>query len=165
MAIVRQFALLEKETGEVVSDHVLIVTKNPKYLDRDYVKVFVTFLEDVVVDERVAGKAIRLLLYMLRKLDYNTLYVTIHPQEAMKELNISEMTFHRWKNILLEAQYITKIDVHTYQISALMAVKGSSQKAHENDVRKSKHKKMEIVMESLDEKKTVKSKLKGGSKV
>ncbi len=135
MPIARQFALMEKSTGQVVHDHVLIITKNPKYLDRNYVKVFVAFLEDVVTDERVAGKPIKLLLYMLQKLDFNTLYVTINPKEVMKELAISEKTFHRWRNVLIEAGYIDKIDVHTYRIGPLTAVKGSSERARENDLK------------------------------
>lgn len=123
--------LLDPATGEVVE--VLMIGKNPAYKDKSFTKFFVSFLQDVVQDEEVAGKAIRLLLYMIEKLDWNTLEVIVFPKQVIKELNISKMTYFRWLRTLLEKGYIVKIDRYQYKLRPYSVVKGSMYKVDDTD--------------------------------
>ncbi|MGC8735087.1 MAG: hypothetical protein ACP5RD_08720, partial [bacterium] len=55
--------IVNKNTGEILEENVLIVGRKAYKIDKGYIKVFVTFLYDIVEDESIAGKSIRLLMY------------------------------------------------------------------------------------------------------
>jgi hypothetical protein len=128
-----RYALIDKETGEIIEDEVLIVGKKPYKLDKGYVKVFVTFLKDIVEDKDIAGKSIRLLFYMLEEcLNYETLIMTVIPEYAMKRLKISKDTYYRWLNILIEKGVIYRVGRYRYILKPYVAVKGKMEKARRN---------------------------------
>ncbi|MFN6983168.1 MAG: replication/maintenance protein RepL, partial [Brevundimonas sp.] len=127
-------AIIDKNTGKIVEERVLIIGKNPKYLDKGYIKVFTAFLGDLLETDKIAGKSIRLLFYMLEHLDYNTLEVKIIPNDAIKKLNITRMTYHRWIRDLIEFGIIEKKDRYTYILRPYSFVKGSHSKAIENEI-------------------------------
>lgn len=126
------YMVVDKETGQVVADNILLFGKPKKSFDRGFVKFFTAFFDSVMENDRIAGKAIRLLFYMIANLDFDTYIVRIIPQYAVKELNISRDTFYRWVQDLEEEGFIKKIDRYTYQITPYIAVKGDSAKAMEN---------------------------------
>ena len=128
-----RYALIDKETGEIIEDEVLIVGKKPYKLDKGYVKVFVTFLKDIVENEEIAGKSIRLLFYMLEEcLNYETLIMTVIPVYAMERLKISRKTYYRWLNTLIKEGIIHRVDRYRYILKPYIAVKGRMEKAREN---------------------------------
>ena len=129
-----KYAIINKETGEVVQDDVLFIGRKPKYIDKGFVKIFVAFLSDIVEDDEIAGKAIRLLFYMLEQMDYNSYTIRIIPKYAQEELKIGKMTYYRWINVLIEKGIITKIDTYTYKLNPYVAVKGNKKKALENEI-------------------------------
>jgi len=130
-----RYAVIDKETGEIVQDNVLFIGRKPKYVDRGFIKIFVAFLSDIIEDDEIAGKAIRLLFYMLEQLDYNTYTIRIIPKYAQEELRIGKMTYYRWLNTLIDKGIITKVDTYTYKLNPYVAVKGNTKKALENEVR------------------------------
>ncbi len=128
-----RLALIDKETGEIIEDEVLIVGKKPYKLDKGYVKIFVTFLRDVIEDKDIAGKAIRLLFYMLEEcLNYETLVMTVIPSYAMEKLGICRKTYYNWLNTLIKKGIIQRIDRYRYVLKPYTAVKGKMSKANEN---------------------------------
>lgn len=129
-----KYAIINKETGEVVQDDVLFIGRKPKYVDKGFVKIFVAFLSDIVEDDEIAGKAIRLLFYMLEQMDYNSYTIRIIPKYAQEELKIGKMTYYRWINVLIEKGIITKVDTYTYKLNPYVAVKGNKKKALENEI-------------------------------
>jgi len=131
-------AIVNLKTGEIIEEHVLIVGKKAYKVDKGFVKIFVTFLYDIVEDESIAGKSIRLLMYMISKMDYNTYEITIIPQEAIKELGITNKTFYNWINTLKEKGLIEKINRYKYRLKPYTAVKGNTKTAAENDLLKEK---------------------------
>ena len=135
-----RIGLVNLDTGEVLVERTLFIGKNPRYLDRGYVKVFTAFLSDIIETDKIAGKAIRLLLYMLENLDYNTLEIKIIRQEAIERLNIDPATYHRWIKDLVDFGIIEKKNRYTYVLKPYTFVKGSSVKAYENYLDKSKNK-------------------------
>lgn len=130
----REVVIVDKETGEVLEERAIFIGKHPKYVDRGFIKVFVAFLADVVQNEKIAGKAIRLLLYMIEKLNYNTLVVELIPKKAIEELGISRATFYNWLDVLVSEGYLEKIDTYTYRIKPYSFVKGRMSKVVDNSV-------------------------------
>jgi ribosomal protein L12E/L44/L45/RPP1/RPP2 len=126
--------IVNKNTGEILEENVLIIGRKPYKVDKGFIKIFVTFLYDIVEDESIAGKSIRLLLYMIGKLDYNTYEITIIPQEAIKDLGITKQTFYNWLDTLMEKNIIEKINRYKYRLKPYTAIKGNSKTAAENDL-------------------------------
>jgi hypothetical protein len=116
-----------EHTGEIYeeTDRVLIVGKQPYIRDKNFVKVFVAFLIDVIEDRELGSGAWRLLLYAIRRLDYNSLKVYLIPEEAIQELGIGRKTFYRWLGILVKKGYLEKIAKHTYRLRPYTAIKGN----------------------------------------
>jgi len=129
-----RYAIIDKETGEIIEENLLLIGRKPKYIDRGFIKIFTAFLSDIVENPKIAGKAIRLLFYMLENLNYNSYTIQIIPKYAMEELNIGRDTFYRWLNDLIEEKIIIKVDRYTYKLNPYVAVKGNSKKAMENDL-------------------------------
>ena len=124
----------DEKTGEILAeeDKVLIFGKKP-YVDRGFVKFFVAFLKDMIEDEEVLKGPVRLFLYAVELMDYNSLQVTIVPQKAMKDLDISKDTFYRWLKVLLRKSYMEKIAVNVYRLRPYTAIKGQMSKALESE--------------------------------
>jgi hypothetical protein len=120
--------IYNRETGEIVEEYenTLIVGRKP-YSDRNFVKVFTIFLRDIVDDEMSKGP-IRLLLYILDHLEYNSLTFHLIPDEAIPELNIHRTTFYKWLRVLLRRGYIQKVATNVYRLRPYTAIKGQMDK-------------------------------------
>ena len=129
-----RYMLVDKETGEVIHPDFMLIGRKPKYVDKGFVKIFVAFLSDIVENQKIAGKAIRLLFYMLENLDYNSYTIRIIPKYAQEELKITKKTFYNWLEALTEEGIITKVDTYTYKLNPYVAVKGNKKKALENEI-------------------------------
>jgi len=142
----KRLGIVDLETGEILEERVLFIGKRKTEIDRGYVKVFIAFLEDIVSDEEVVGKAIRLLLYMLKSLDYDSLTLTVIPRKAIEELEIQKDTYHRWVNTLIAKGILEKVDRYTYRLKPYTFIKGSTKRAKE----KEKLKEEKLKEENLD---------------
>jgi len=129
-----RYAIIDKETGEIIEENLLLVGRRPKYIDRGFIKIFTAFLSDIVENPKVAGKSIRLLFYMLEQLDYNSYTIQIIPKYAQEELNITKKTFYNWLDTLIEEGIITKVDTYTYKLNPYVAVRGNTKKAMDNEI-------------------------------
>ncbi len=120
----------DEKTGEILAeeDRVVIFGKKP-YVDRGFVKFFVAFLRDMIEDEEVLKGPVRLFLYAVEKADFNNLRVTIVPEEAIKDLDISRATFYNWLKVLLKKDYMEKLAVNVYRLRKYTVVKGQMSKA------------------------------------
>lgn len=125
--------LVDKETGQVIEPDVILIGKKPKHIEKQpFVKLFIAFLPDIVEDNELAGKAIRLFFYMLEEMEFNTNEVVVIPSEAIERLKITKATFYRWLDILLKKGLIDKIGRYKYRVNYYVAVKGSQAKVIEN---------------------------------
>lgn len=140
-----KLGVINLETGEILEEKVLFIGKRKTEIDKGYVKVFIAFLEDIVSDEEIAGKAIRLLLYLLKSLDYDSLTLKVIPSDAIRDLKISRDTYHRWVNSLIAKGILEKVDRYTYRLKPYTFIRGSSKRAKEKErEEKLKEKNLEI---------------------
>jgi len=135
------FTVIDNKTGNVVSDNAIFFGQNP-YHDSSFRKIFVGFLKDIVLDKEIAGKAIRLLLWIIENLKTNSLEVYMYHQYVTEELGITKKTFYNWLNVLLRKKIIEKTDrPHIYRIRVYSAVNGYEKLAIERTIREEqKHK-------------------------
>jgi hypothetical protein len=116
-----------ERTGEIYeeTDKVVIVGKKPFVRDRNFVKFFVAFLIDILEDEDLGKGAWRLLIYAIRKLEYNSLRVYMVPEETARELGVSKRTFYNWVRTLKRKGYLEKIATNIYRIRPYSVVRGN----------------------------------------
>jgi len=123
--------LLDTETGELVKATVFVrVWGKP---DKGFTKLFDVFVEQLVLDDDIAGKAIRLLLYMIRKLPRDSLEVALVPREVMEELKISESTYYKWLKILMNKGIIEKRARNIYRLKPYTIIRGTMEKVLEDE--------------------------------
>jgi hypothetical protein len=124
----------DEKTGEVFDeyDKAIFIGRKPK-VDKGYVKVFLAFFRDVLEDKDLGKGAWRLLLYIIDNLEFDSLKVSIVPQKAMEDLDISKDTYYRWLKVLLENGYIEKLATNIYRLKPYCAVKGQMSKAIETE--------------------------------
>jgi len=116
-----------EHTGEIYEeiDRTLFIGKKPYVKDRNFIKVFVAFLVDVLEDRELGSGAWRLLLYTIQNMDYNSLRVYMVPEETAEKLGVTKRTFYNWLRILLKNGYLEKIATNIYRIKPYTAIKGN----------------------------------------
>jgi hypothetical protein len=116
-----------EHTGEIYEEveRTLFIGKKPYIRDKNFIKVFVGFLVDVLEDRELGTGAWRLLLFAIERMDFNSLKVYLIPEETIRELEISRKTFYRWLGTLLRNGYIEKIAKHTYKLKPYTAIRGN----------------------------------------
>jgi len=116
-----------EKTGEIYeeTDRVLIIGKNPYTRDRNFVKIFVAFLIDVIQDRELGSGAWRLLLYAIQNMDFNSLRVYMVPEETAEKLGVTKRTFYNWLRVLVKNGYLEKIATNIYRIKPYTAIKGN----------------------------------------
>ncbi len=115
-----------EKTGEIYQeiDRVLFIGKKAFIRDRNFIKVFVGFLSDILEDRELGTGAWRLLVYAINNIDYNSLRVPMVPDEVAQQLGITKRTFYRWLSILLRKKYLEKVATNIYRIKPYSAVRG-----------------------------------------
>lgn len=135
MKVIGKKILYDVETAQEVK--VLLVgnlNKTTYQKDKDFVKIFTAFLEDIVDDKELAGKSIRLLLYMLKKLEYNTLLIELNPDDVIRELKITKRTFYAWTKQLVQKNIIKKLSARIFRLQPGAVIKGQLSKIPDREV-------------------------------
>ena len=105
--------------------------------DKDFVKFFDAFVIDLLQDEDIAGKSIRLLFYIASILDYDEEIFYLSPTEVAKELNVNPRTVFRWLKTLLDKGLIIKTNRRNwYMVNRQCIYRGSVVRADIEDVEK-----------------------------
>ncbi|MFZ8859644.1 MAG: replication/maintenance protein RepL [Thermocrinis sp.] len=116
-----------ENTGEIYEEveRTLFIGKQPYIRDKNFVKVFVAFLIDVIQDRELGSGAWRLLLHALEQMEYNSLRVYLVPEETAEKLGVTKRTFYNWLRVLVKNGYLEKIATNIYRIKPYTAIKGN----------------------------------------
>jgi hypothetical protein len=108
-------------TGELKE---ILLIGNPEEFDKNFTKVFHAFTEALINDNEIAGKAIRLLFWIMKELETGSIEFYMHNQDVAKELGVSTRTIIHWKKTLENKGIIRKIRPNLYQLNPACIVKG-----------------------------------------
>jgi hypothetical protein len=112
---------LDAETGEIKD---ILLIGNPEEFDRNFTKVFHAFTEALISDTDIAGKAIRLLFWIMKELETGSIEFYMHIPDVAKELGVTDRTIRSWRNTLVKKGIIRKIKPNLYQLNPACVVKG-----------------------------------------
>jgi hypothetical protein len=129
-----KIGIVNLETGEILSERLLVIGKKPTKIDKGFIKVFITFLEDVITNQEIAGGPIRLLLYLVKHMNYNDLTVFIDTKKVLEDLGIKKATYHLWKKKLIKEGYIEKVNPYVYKIKPYSFIKGDMKTTFEKEL-------------------------------
>jgi len=105
--------------------------------DKDFVKFFDAFVMDLLQDEDIAGKSIRLLFYIASILDYDEEIFYLSPTEVAKELEVDKSTIFRWLKTLIDKGLIIKTNRRNwYMVNRKCIYRGSVVRADIEDLEK-----------------------------
>jgi len=116
-----------EHTGEIYEEveRTLFIGKQPYIRDRNFIKVFVGFLVDVLEDRELGSGAWRLLIYAIQNMDFNSLRVYMVPKETAEKLGVTKRTFYNWLRVLIKNGYLEKIATNIYRIKPYTAIRGN----------------------------------------
>ncbi len=133
------YAVVNKETGEIIADNAMFIGRDA-FVDKGFRKVFVGFLRDIVLDKDIAGKAIRLLLYIIENLKANDLSILLYWRIVCEDLQITQGTYYSWLNTLIEKNIIEKTEIpNVYKLVPYSAVNGQMQTAVKKSLKNTKN--------------------------
>jgi len=112
---------IDPYTGEIKE---ILLIGNPEEFDKNFIKIFHAFTEALISDTDIAGKAIRLLFWIMTKLENGSIEFYMYAPDIAKELKVTERTIRNWRNTLIEKGIIKKIKPNLYQINPACIVKG-----------------------------------------
>ena len=105
--------------------------------DKDFVKFFDAFVIDLLQDEDIAGKSIRLLFYIASILDYDEEIFYLSPTEVAEKLGVHRVTVQNWIKTLLDKGLIIKTNRRNwYMVNRQCIYRGSVVRADIEDIEK-----------------------------
>ena len=108
-------------TGEL---HEILLIGNPEEFDRNFTKIFHAFTEELLKNDEIAGKAIRLLFWIMKELKNGSIEFYMYPEDVAEELNVTRATIYNWRKTLEKYGIIRKIKPNLYQLNPACVVKG-----------------------------------------
>jgi len=119
--LVSKQTAIDGETGELKE---ILLIGAPEEFDRNFTKVFHAFTEVLIQKEDIAGKAIRLLFWIMRGLEHGSIEFYMHPADVAEELGVTRATIYNWISTLKRHGIIRKIKPNLYQLNPACVVKG-----------------------------------------
>jgi len=112
------------EGEEKIKEVDLLVIGEPEEVDANFSKFFTAFTMRLIQNEKIAGKAIRLLFWIVSKLDMNRLEFYMDEKTTCSELRITRSTYYRWKKELEEEGIIVKLGENYFMLNPTCVVRG-----------------------------------------
>ena len=112
---------IDNSTGEL---HEILLIGNPEEFDRNFTKIFHAFTEELLKNEDIAGKAIRLLFWIMKELENGSIEFYMYPNDVAEELKVTRATVYNWIKTLTKYGIIRKIKPNLYQLNPACVVKG-----------------------------------------
>ena len=112
---------IDPSTGELKE---ILLIGNPEEFDRNFTKIFHAFTENLLKNEEIAGKAIRLLFWIMKELETGSIEFYMYPNDVAEELQVTRATVYNWIKTLTKFGIIRKIKPNLYQLNPACIVKG-----------------------------------------
>ena len=117
---------IDPETGEVLKFRVYGTPATFK--DKNFTKIFDAFTLELLEDEEIMGKSIRLLFWIIKHLKMNSIEFPLSYNLVKDDLKIHRDTFYRWRKTLERKGIIERIDTNYYRLNPFCVVKGEGQR-------------------------------------
>jgi len=108
-----KWVLVDKKTGEVVAQNVIVIGKQEEVKKQP----LVAFSYHLVMYAQTLGPAGRLFLYIMQKVNPTDMSVYLSPKEVCQELNINTKTYYNWLNTLIKKGHLAKIGTNLYRLN------------------------------------------------
>ena len=112
------------EGEEKIEEIDLLVIGEPEEVDANFSKFFTAFTMKLMSNEKIAGKAIRLLFWIVNRIGMNRLEFYMDERYVCPELKITRATYYRWKRTLEKEGIIVKLGTNYYMLNPACVVKG-----------------------------------------
>ena len=121
----KKYSMVDNETGEVVPLNIRILGTKKDFSKAKFYKLMDTFTESIMMDKELSGKAIKLLFWILKQLDYGETTFILNAKYASDELEVTQRTFYNWKKVLEKKEIIEKITGDLYQLNSSCVAYGN----------------------------------------
>jgi len=114
------YSLVNNVTGEVLDIDLRVLGTNKSFnkaTSKKFFKFMDVFTEEILLDKTLSGKAIKLLFWILKQLDFGETTFILNTLYASESLNVSRKTLYNWKNALIEKGIIQKITGELYTLN------------------------------------------------
>jgi len=112
-----KYSLIDNETGEVVPINIRVLGTRKDFNKGKFYKFMDTFTESILLDKELSGKAIKLLFWILKQLDFGETTFILNAKYASQELGVTERTYYNWKKVLEKKDIIKKITGDLYVLN------------------------------------------------
>jgi hypothetical protein len=114
------YSLVNNVTGEVLDIDLRVLGTNKSFnkaTSKKFFKFMDVFTEEILLDKTLSGKAIKLLFWILKQLDFGETTFILNTLYASESLGVSRKTLYNWKNALIEKGIIQKITGELYTLN------------------------------------------------
>ena len=112
-----EYSLINNRTGEVVPINIRVLGMKKDFNKAKFYKLMDTFTESIMMDKELSGKAIKLLFWILKQLDFGETTFILNAKYAAEELQVTERTYYNWKRVLEKKGIIKKITGDLYTLN------------------------------------------------
>jgi hypothetical protein len=137
-----RYSILDNVTGETIAFDIRILgtEKSFKKEKKKFFKFMNVFAEEILMDKELSGKAIKLLFWILKQLDFNETTFILSAEYVVKDLGVTRRTYYYWKKVLEKKGIIKKItgDLYTLNPNCVFYGHADKQETAENVINKIK---------------------------
>ena len=112
-----EYSLVNNKTGEIVPINIRVLGTKKDFNKAKFYKLMDTFTESIMMDKELSGKAIKLLFWILKQLDFGETTFILNAKYAAEELEVTERTYYNWKKVLEKKGIIKKITGDLYMLN------------------------------------------------
>jgi len=115
-----EYSLVNNKTGEIVPINIRVLGTKRDFnfvKKAKFYKLMDTFTESIMMDKELNGKAIKLLFWILKQLDFSETTFILNAKYAAKKLEVTERTYYNWKKVLEKKEIIKKITGDLYMLN------------------------------------------------
>jgi CRP-like cAMP-binding protein len=116
MSLKTKLSIIDPQTGQVVKTDAVIYSYGKAKKDKNFIKLFNTFIKNAIRDKELRPALDILVYIMSEKLEKDSLKFYMTAEEVVKNLGVSRETYYRWLKTLIRKGYLVRIDTNYYAL-------------------------------------------------